>query len=76
MKTTEPKKTTVKTKKGAPAATASKPKKVTASKVEPDEEAVRRKALEIYNERMSRGESGTAEEDWDRAQKALKKSKK
>lgn len=76
MKTTESKKPTATTKKDAPAATSASPKKVTPSKPAADEEAVRRKALEIYNERMSRGESGTAEEDWDRAQKALKKSKK
>jgi|LSQX01.3.fsa_nt_gb hypothetical protein len=76
MKTTETKKTTTKVKKDTPASANPKPKKVTPSKPEPDEEAVRRKALEIYNERMSRGVSGTPEEDWDKAKKALKKSKK
>ncbi|NLM93128.1 MAG: hypothetical protein GX168_09325 [Bacteroidales bacterium] len=76
MKTTESKKTTTKATKATSERPAAKPKRVTAGKPEPDEEAVRRKAHEIYNERISRGESGTPEEDWYKAQKTLKKSKK
>ena len=64
MKTSETKKTTAKAKKVSP------------PKPEPDEESIRAKALEIYHERMVRGEEGTPEEDWERAKKALKKSKK
>lgn len=76
MKTSTPKKTTANPKKSTSASTAAKPKKVTPSKPEPDEEAVRQKAHQIYLDRMSRGESATPEEDWDKALKALKKSKK
>lgn len=74
MKTSEPQKTPEKAKKAA--ATPAKPKKVSPAKPEPDEEAIRQKAHEIYMERMSRGEVGTPEKDWDKARKALKKSKK
>jgi hypothetical protein len=36
------------------------------------EEEIRLKAIEIYNERIARGEEGDAEEDWLKAEKLLK----
>ncbi len=51
-------------------------KKVTARKTDPTEEQIRKKAEEIYHERMARGEHGTPEDDWHKAEKLLKDSKK
>ncbi|KPK82011.1 MAG: hypothetical protein AMS27_14960 [Bacteroides sp. SM23_62_1] len=65
-----------KTKKAAAAGTKAGVKKVTASKTAPTEEQIRRKAEEIYHERIARGEHGTAEDDWHKAEKLLKGSKK
>lgn len=47
-------------------------KKVNAPKPSPTEEEIRKKAEEIYHERISRGEYGTAEDDWHKAEKILK----
>ena len=38
----------------------------------PDEHDVRLKAQEIYNDRIFRGEHGSAEEDWLKAERLLK----
>lgn len=85
MKSSEIRKTTGKTKKittnkktatkriTATSVKTVRTRKVTAKKAEPTEEEVRKKALEIYYERISRGEHGTPEEDWFKAVEALKK---
>lgn len=38
----------------------------------PGENEIRIKAQEIYSERISKGENGTAEDDWLRAERLLK----
>ena len=50
--------------------------KVTAFKLGPGEEEIRVKAKEIYNERIARGEHGTPEHDWLKAEQLLKGSNK
>jgi hypothetical protein len=50
-------------------------RKVTA-KSAPAEDQIRKKAEEIYFERIARGEHGTAEDDWHKAEQLLKGSKK
>jgi hypothetical protein len=52
-----------------------KSRKVTTIKSEPSEEEIREKAREIYYERISRGEHGTAESDWHEAKDILSKSR-
>jgi hypothetical protein len=37
----------------------------------PSEEQIREKAQEIYNQRMVRGEYGTEQDDWQRAEEIL-----
>jgi len=49
-------------------------KKVTIRKSIPGEEEIREKALEIYNQRIERGEQGTAENDWFEAQNYLRET--
>jgi hypothetical protein len=51
-----------------------KGKKVTTSKSEPSEEEIRKKAMEIYYERIARGEHGNSESDWLEAEKLLRGS--
>jgi hypothetical protein len=51
-----------------------KNKKISASKNVPTEEEIREKAMEIYYERISRGEHGTPESDWLEAEELLKGS--
>jgi hypothetical protein len=46
-----------------------KPKAVSSS---PDENEIRVKAQELYNDRIFRGEHGTAEDDWLKAERLLK----
>jgi hypothetical protein len=53
-----------------------KSKKVTAIKSGPGEEEIRLKAREIYHERIGRGEHGTAEQDWLKAEQFFKRSGK
>jgi len=53
--------------------TAVKSRKVKAVKPEPTIEEISRKAYEIYNERISRGEKGTQTDDWHKAVELLKK---
>jgi hypothetical protein len=69
-------KTINKLKKTSEDGKAVKTKKVTAVKSGPDEEEIRAKAKEIYHERIARGEHGTAEDDWLKAEKLLRSSKK
>jgi len=40
-------------------------------KSKPGDEEIRKKAMEIYYERIARGEHGTAESDWLEAEKLL-----
>jgi uncharacterized membrane protein len=54
---------------------ATKTKKTTAKKTTVSDEDIRRKAEEIFNERMARGESGDHLSDWVKAEKELKKSR-
>jgi hypothetical protein len=51
-------------------------KKVTTRKTQPTEEEIRMKAEEIYHERIARGEYGTAEDDWHKAETLLKGTRK
>jgi len=62
----------VKAKKTVPVAKAGAPKKSLTAKKEADLEAIRKKAEEIYHARVARGEHGTAEDDWHKAEKFLK----
>lgn len=75
MKTSKTK-TISKLKKTSEAGKAVKGKKVTTGKSRPGEEEIREKAKEIYHERIARGEHGTAEDDWLKAEKLLRGSKK
>jgi hypothetical protein len=75
MKTTKTKATN-KQMKTSETGKASGSKKVTTSKSSPTEEEIRIKAKEIYHERIARGEHGTSADDWNKAEKLLKGSKK
>jgi len=75
MKTTKAK-TTSKPKMASGAGKSVKSKKVTTIKSGPSVEDIRAKAQEIYNERMARGEHGTAEGDWHKAEQFFKSAKK
>jgi hypothetical protein len=75
MKTTKPQATS-KQKKTSETGSEGRSKKVTTSKPSSIEEEIRDKAMEIYKERMARGEQGTSEDDWLKAEKLLKGSKK
>lgn len=48
--------------------------KVTISKSVPNEEEIRKKAEEIYHQRIARGEDGTAVDDWHKAEELLRGS--
>ena len=65
-------KTTAKSSKPAAVSKTGKTRKVSSNKSLPGEDEIRRKAQEIYNERVIRGEHGTAETDWLEAEKLLK----
>jgi hypothetical protein len=67
-------KTAVKAKKPAEAKAVTT-KKASTAKSKISEADIRAKAQEIYNDRISRGEHGTPEEDWLKAEKQLKKVK-
>jgi hypothetical protein len=71
MKTTKAK-TISKPKKTATVTKTTAKKKVTLVKKMPTEDEIREKAREIYYERVSRGEHGTAEGDWREAEELLK----
>ena len=75
MKTSKAK-TTAKPKKTPVTGKAVTEKKVTSIKSGPSEEEIRAKAKEIYHERIARGEHGTPENDWLKAEQLLKGSKK
>lgn len=47
-------------------------RKVNTPKPAPTEDEIRKKAEEIYRERIAKGEYGTAEDDWQKAEKILK----
>lgn len=66
---------TPRTKKTAASERPVKKRKISTSKSEPTEEQIRKKAEEIYHERVARGEYGTAEDDWHTAERLLKDSK-
>ena len=68
---TKAKKATVKSKAADTVKSTGGRKKAVARHA-PGEDDIRRKAEEIYNKRVSRGETGTAEEDWLKAEKMLK----
>jgi hypothetical protein len=69
-------KATSKQKKTSETGKPGRSKKVTTRKSGPTEEEIRDKAKEIYHERMARGELGTTIDDWLKAEKLLKGSKK
>jgi len=75
MKTTNVKATS-KPKKVSVATKVVKSKKVTTSKSGPTDEDIRKKAKEIYHDRVARGVHGSAEEDWLAAEKFFKSRKK
>lgn len=69
-------KTPGKGKKSTTAAVTGKVVKAAKPKLAQGEDQIRVKALEIYNERVIRGEHGTAESDWLKAEKLLAGKKK
>jgi hypothetical protein len=73
MKTSKVK-TISKPKKSSKVGNVVRSKKVTASKYIPNEEEIRKKADEIYHQRIARGEHGTAIDDWHKAEELLKGS--
>lgn len=75
MKTTKAP-VTSKPKKTSETGKADRSKKISTGKSVPTEEEIRLKAKEIYHERIARGEHGTSADDWHKAEKLLKGSKK
>lgn len=73
---TQKAKATKQPKKASNSVEADKSKKVTVSNNQPKEEEIREKAKQIYLERIARGEHGTSLEDWNKAERLLKESKK
>lgn len=63
-----------KPKKTVAAGKTLKKKKITPDKYVASEEKIREKAMEIYYERIARGEHGTPESDWHEAEELLKGS--
>ena len=68
---------TTKAKKTSPSKTPAKShrdvrRRMVASKTEPTEDEIRLKAQEIFNQRISSGEYGTAQDDWHKAEKILR----
>jgi hypothetical protein len=55
---------------------ATRSKSVSATRKGPSEDDIRAKAKEIYNERIAKGEHGTAEGDWHKAEAILAGKKK
>ena len=60
--------------KASVAGESAKGKKVATGKSKPTEDQIRKKAEEIYHQRIKRGENGTAVDDWKKAEKLLKGS--
>jgi hypothetical protein len=73
MKTSKAK-TISKPKKTSKVSTAVKSKKVTTSKSVLNEEEIRKKANEIYQQRINSGENGTPIDDWHKAEELLRGS--
>jgi len=71
MKTAKTK-TVSQPKKTASARKIPKSKKTPAGKYVPTEDEIREKAMEIYYERIARGEHGTPEDDWREAEELLR----
>lgn len=67
---------TSKTRKPAAPKKTTTARKPAAKKTSISEEDIRRKAEEIYYERVARGDHGSPEEDWVQAEKLLKAGKK
>jgi len=63
-----------KPKKTSDAGKEVKIRKVAARKSEPAEDEIRKKAEEIYHQRIARGEHGTALDDWNKAKELLRGS--
>jgi hypothetical protein len=63
-----------KSKKNSEVKDSVKRKRIKVSTPSLSEEAIRRKANEIYLQQMERGESGTAENDWIKAEILLESS--
>ncbi len=59
-------------KKPAAGAKVAAVKKTTTANKGVDNEAIRKKAEEIYHARVARGEHGSAESDWHKAEELLK----
>lgn len=75
MASSKPKSKVKTTSKSKKTVTASKTGKVRQAKTAsslPGENDIRLKAQEIYNDRIFRGEHGTAEDDWIKAERLLK----
>ncbi len=70
MATTKTTKNPVKKIKEAAAKSSARNKQITAKNI-PTEEQIRRKAEEIYYQRLHSGEHGTALDDWQKAEKIL-----
>jgi len=49
-------------------------KRVSTGNIGPNEENIREKARDIYNQRIERGEHGTPENDWFEAENYLKEN--
>jgi hypothetical protein len=73
--TTKPKKTT-KDGKAVKKKEVTTRKKVSAVTYVPTEDEIRRKANEVYHQRIAQGEGGTAMDDWNKAIDLLKNSRK
>jgi hypothetical protein len=71
MKTSKAK-TISKPKKSVTTAKTTVKKKAASAKYIPSDDEIREKAREIYYERISRGEHGTAESDWHEAEELLR----
>jgi hypothetical protein len=65
-------KSTGKSKKSSSAAKPGKPSRTTNLKSSPGENEIRARAQQIYNDRLARGEEGTAEGDWLQAERQFK----
>jgi hypothetical protein len=68
---TKAKKVTGKSK-AADTAKSPRGRKKSVAEIVPGDDEIRQKAQEIYNDRISRGEAGTPEEDWLKAEKLLR----
>jgi len=65
--------TTSKPKKTTSAGGAIKSRRVSSAKSAPSEEDIRKKAFEIYNQRLESGKYGTESDDWNEAEELLRK---